>query len=133
MSKARRLALVLLLNLLLVSALVIVGLAAHSLAVLAAGVDYLADAAAIGVSLLALRLSHRPVSQRARTWPDPTHVAALINAGWLLALNIGGVVAAVQRLASGAAEVRGLPVLVVSAAAAVVVLLGAFIVAGGPR
>jgi cobalt-zinc-cadmium efflux system protein len=45
---------VLLLNLGLVAALVIVGVAAHSLAVFAAGADYLADAAAIGVSLLAI-------------------------------------------------------------------------------
>ncbi|WP_297737544.1 hypothetical protein [Mycobacterium sp.] len=56
MSKARRLGLVLLLNLLLVAALVIVGVVAHSLGVLAAGVDCLADAAAIGVSLMAIRL-----------------------------------------------------------------------------
>jgi Co/Zn/Cd efflux system component len=47
-SRTRRLAIVLALNLSLVTALVIVGLAAHSLAVLAAGVDYLADAAAAG-------------------------------------------------------------------------------------
>jgi cobalt-zinc-cadmium efflux system protein len=56
MSKARRLGLVLLLNLLLIAALVIVGVVAHSLGVLAAGVDYFADAAAIGVSLMAIRL-----------------------------------------------------------------------------
>ena len=43
MSKARRLRLVLLLNLLLVAALIVVGVAPHSLGVLAAGVDYLAD------------------------------------------------------------------------------------------
>ncbi|HTY34473.1 cation transporter [Mycobacterium sp.] len=58
MSKARRL--VLLLNLLLVAVLVIVGVVAHSLGVLAAEVDYLADAAAIGVSLMAIRLAQQP-------------------------------------------------------------------------
>jgi hypothetical protein len=41
-ARTRRLTIVLALNLSLVTALVIVGLAAHSLAVLAAGVDYLA-------------------------------------------------------------------------------------------
>lgn len=46
MSRVQRLAVVLLLNLGLVTALVVTGLAAHSLAVLAAGADYLADAAA---------------------------------------------------------------------------------------
>jgi Co/Zn/Cd efflux system component len=54
MSRVKRLTVVLLLNLSLITALVIVGLAAHSLAVLAAGADYLADASAIGVSLLAI-------------------------------------------------------------------------------
>jgi cobalt-zinc-cadmium efflux system protein len=54
-SQSQRLALVLGLNLALVAALVIVGVAAHSLGVLAAGVDYLADAAAIAVSLFAIQ------------------------------------------------------------------------------
>jgi cation diffusion facilitator family transporter len=124
-SKARRLGLVLLLNLLLVAALVIVGVAAHSLGVLAAGVDYLADAAAIGVSLLAIWLTRR----RARRW-DPTHIAALVNAGWLLALNVGVVIAAVRRLAFGTSEVHGLPVLIVSAVAAIAMLIGAVILGG---
>ena len=48
-SRPARLTLVLLLNLGLVAGLVIVGLAAHSLAVLAAGADYLADATAIAM------------------------------------------------------------------------------------
>jgi hypothetical protein len=51
---------VLALNLGLVTALVVTGLDAHSLAVLAAGADYLADAGAIGVSLLAIRLVRWP-------------------------------------------------------------------------
>jgi cobalt-zinc-cadmium efflux system protein len=127
MSKARRLGLVLLLNLLLVAALVIVGVVAHSLGVLAAGVDYLADAAAIGVSLMAIRLAQQPARRRRA---DPTHVAALVNAGWLLALNVGVVFVAIRRLVSGTTEVHGLPVLTVSAAAAVVMLVGAVILGG---
>ena len=130
MSKARRLGLVLLLNLLLVAALVVVGVAAHSLGVLAAGVDYLADAAAIGVSLLAIWLTRRTVRRRPQRWVDPTHIAALINTGWLLALNVGVVVAAIRRLVSGAPEVHGLPVLIVSTVAAVVMFIGAIIVGG---
>jgi cobalt-zinc-cadmium efflux system protein len=131
MSKAGRLWLVLLLNLVLVACLVIVGLAAHSLGVLAAGVDYLADAAAIGVSLLAIGLAHRAARVRAtRSRPDPTHIAALVNAGWLLALNIWVVVAGIRRLVSGAPDVHGLPVLVVSATAAVVMLVGALVLRG---
>jgi len=70
LSRTRRLVIVLALNLALVTALVIVGLAAHSLAVLAAGADYLADAAAIGVSLLAIWLAARPPTA-APTRPSP--------------------------------------------------------------
>jgi cation diffusion facilitator family transporter len=129
MSKARRLGLVLVLNLVLVAALVGVGVAAHSLGVLAAGVDYLADAAAIGVSLLAIGLARHRLRRR-RPWAEPTHVAALINAGWLLALNVWVVVAAIRRLLSGPIEVHGLPVLIVSAAAAAVMFLGAVVLRG---
>ncbi len=51
---------VLLPNLGLVTALAVMGLDAHSLAVFAAGADYLADAAAVGVSLLAIRIASHP-------------------------------------------------------------------------
>ncbi len=113
------------LNLGLVTALVVVGLAAHSLAVFAAGADYLADAAAIGVSLLAIWLAARP-----RGYPNATTVAALVNAGWLLILNIAITVAAIQHLAAGAHRVEGLPVLIVSAIAALTMLAGALILGG---
>jgi cobalt-zinc-cadmium efflux system protein len=124
-SRARRLGAVLLLNLALVAALVVVGLAAHSLAVLAAGADYLADAAAIGVSLLAIRLAARPGGH-----PRATTVAALVNAGWLLIVNIAITVAAIEHLAAGTRAVKGLPVLIVSAIAAAVMLAGALILGG---
>jgi len=124
-SRTRRLAVVLLLNLSLVTALVVVGLSAHSLAVLAAGADYLADAAAIGVSLLAIWIASRP-----RGHPKATTVAALVNAAWLLILNIAIIVVAIQHLAMGAHHVEGLPVLIVSTIAAVVMLAGALILGG---
>ena len=133
MSRTRRLAIVLALNLGLVAALVIVGLAAHSLAVLAAGVDYLADAAAIGVSLFAIRLASRPPSRaRPDGYPNATNIAAVVNAGWLLVLNIAIIVAAIQRLAAGTRRVEGLPVLIVSGIAAGVMLAGALILLGDP-
>jgi cobalt-zinc-cadmium efflux system protein len=94
------------LNLALVAALVIVGVTAHSLGVLAAGVDYLADAAAIAVSLLAIQLAHRP--ERSAAHANATNIAALVNAGWLLALNVWIAVAATRRLVSGVPEVHGL-------------------------
>jgi cobalt-zinc-cadmium efflux system protein len=124
-SRTQRLIVVLVLNLGLVTALVVVGLAAHSLAVFAAGVDYLADAAAIGVSLLAIWLAARP-----RGYPNATNIAALVNAAWLLILNTGIVIAAIQHLAAGTHRVEGLPVLIVSAIAAVVMLAGALVLAG---
>jgi cobalt-zinc-cadmium efflux system protein len=132
-SRTRRLAIVLALNLGLVTALVIVGLAAHSLAVLAAGVDYLADAAAIGVSLFAIRLAGRPPSRaRPGGYPNATNIAAVVNAGWLLVLNIAIIVAAIQRLAAGTHRVEGLPVLIVSGIAAGVMLAGALVLLGDP-
>jgi len=127
-SQPQRLAVVLVLNLALVAALVIVGLTAHSLGVLAAGVDYLADAAAIGVSLFAIRLARRP--ERSAAHANATIIAALVNAGWLLALNLWIAAAAVKRLVSGTTEVHGLPVLIVSAIAALVMLVGALILGG---
>ena len=125
MSPTRRLVVVLLLNLGLVTALVVVGLSAHSLAVFAAGADYLADAAAIGVSLLAIAIASHP-----RGHPKATTVAALVNALWLLILNIAIIVSAIQHLAAGAHHVDGLPVLIVSAIAAAVMLAGALILGG---
>ena len=67
MTKDQRLAIVLLLNLAMVFALVIVGLVSHSLGVLAAGADYLGDAAGVAISLAALRISrHQAGSSRSR-------------------------------------------------------------------
>jgi cobalt-zinc-cadmium efflux system protein len=127
-SRSQRLAVVLLLNLGLVTALVVVGLAAHSLAVFAAGADYLADAAAIGVSLLAIWVAARPGGH-----PQATNIAALVNAGWLLILNIGIAIAAIQHLVTGSHRVEGLPVLIVSVIAAVVMLAGALILGADVR
>lgn len=122
---------VLVLNLLLVGSLLVVGWAAHSLGVLAEGVDYLADAAAIGVSLLALHLSHRPpTARRPHGYPRAGAVAALVNAGWLLILTVLVVAGGADRLISGTGPVHGLPVLLVSAAAAAVMVIGALILRG---
>ena len=133
MSRVKRLTVVLLLNLGLIAALVIVGLVAHSLAVLAAGADYLADAGAIGVSLLAIWLASRPPSPaRPRGYPNAANIAALVNAGWLLVLNIAIAAAAIRRLAEGTRRVEGLPVLIVSGIAATVMLAGALVLRGDP-
>ena len=121
-SRTQRLIVVLVLNLGLVAALVIVGITAHSLAVLAEGGDYLLDAAGVAVALLAIRLSARPAS-RARQ--APTDVAALVNCGWLLALEILIIGAAAERLLTRTPQVHGLPVLIVSGVAALTMTAGA--------
>jgi cobalt-zinc-cadmium efflux system protein len=131
MSRTQRLLVVLTLNLALVAGLVTVGVTAHSLAVLAAGGDYLLDAAAVGVALLAIRLSARPAkSARWEGGPNASSVAALINGGWLLVLEVLVASAAVDRLITGTPQVHGLPVLVVSGIAALVMAGGALILRG---
>jgi cobalt-zinc-cadmium efflux system protein len=130
-SRAQRLVVVLALNLALFAALVITGIAAHSLGVLAEGGDYLLDTGAVAVALLALVLSRRPpTARRPSGYPNATNVAALVNAGWLLLLEVAVSAAALVRLATGAPEVHGLPVLVVSGIAAVIMTAGALILRG---
>ena len=124
-SRTGRFWIVLALNVALVAGLVAVGVSAHSLGVLAEGADYLADAAAIAVSLLAIWLSKRPGGH-----PKATTVAAAVNAGWLLALSFLVIAGGVDRLAAGVHQVNGLPVLVVSGIAAVVMLGGALVLGG---
>jgi len=123
MGTTGRLWVVLVLNLLLIGALVVVGISANSLGVLAEGGDYIADAAAIGISLVAIALAKRPPSpDRPRGYDKATTIAAAINSGWLLVLSLLVAVGAVVRLVRGTPVVHGLPVLVVSAVAAVVML-----------
>ncbi len=99
------------LNLALVVALVIVGVTAHSLKVLAAGVDYLADAAAIAVSLFAIQLARRPErSGSARECHQHRRVGQRRLAARAQRLTRG---TATRRLVSGVPEVHGLPVLIV--------------------
>jgi cobalt-zinc-cadmium efflux system protein len=130
-SRTQRLFVVLVLNLALVAGLVAVGVTAHSLAVFAEGSDYLLDAAGVGVALLAIRLSARPASRdRPDGYPNATNVAALINGGWLLVLELLVAGAAVDRLITRTPQVDGLPVLVVSGIAALVMTGGALILHG---
>ncbi|WAH95887.1 cation diffusion facilitator family transporter [Arthrobacter sp. MMS18-M83] len=131
MTRVRRLSVVLILNLVLVAGLVVVGISANSLGVLAEGADYLADAAAIGVSLLAVRVSKLPPTpKRPQGYPMATTWAAGVNAGWLLVLSVAILVGAAGRLLTGTSEVHGLPVLIVSGIAAAVMFVGALILGG---
>jgi cobalt-zinc-cadmium efflux system protein len=131
MSRTQRLVVVLVLNLGLVAGLVAVGVTAHSIAVLAEGGDYLLDAAGVAVALLAIWLAARPATRaRPRGYANATNVAALINAGWLLILELLVAGAALDRLVTRRVPVDGLPVLVMSGVAAVTMLVGALVLRG---
>ena len=131
MPRTRRLLVVLALNLALVGALVAVGVTAHSLTVLAEGGDYVLDAAGVGVALLAIRLSARPRRSVRRDGAlRASSVAALVNGGCLLVLEVLVAAAAVDRLISGIRQVHGLPVLIVSGIAALVMAGGVLILRG---
>ena len=131
MSRAQRLSVVLALNLALVAALVAVGVGAHSLGVLAEGGDYLLDAAGAGVALLAIgRAARLARGGRPADAAATTRIAALINCGWLLILEVLVAGAAVDRLATRTPEVRGLPVLVVSGIASLAMTAAAVVLRG---
>ena len=125
MSQEKRLVLVLVLNLAMIVSLIIVGLSSHSLGVIAAGGDYLADAAAIGISLLALRMSRHPAR-----FPKATSWAALVNVVALLVVTVVVIVEAIRRLYFQTYQIDALPVIVVSVIAALVMIAGAFILDG---
>ena len=109
----------LILNLSLVGALVAVGVTAHSIGVMAAGADYLADAVGIGVAVVAFPLSHR--------YPRAHSIAAMVNGGWLFVLSALVVVAACSRLIAGTPSVHGLPVVIISSIAMIFMVVAAFI------
>jgi cobalt-zinc-cadmium efflux system protein len=130
-SRAQRLVVVLVLNLALVAALLVVGVTAHSVGVLAAGGDYVLDAAAVAIALIALALSRRPATdRRPGGHPNALNIAALVNGGWLLVLEMLVAGAAADRLITGTPDVHGLPVLVVSGVAAAVMVVAAMVLGG---
>jgi Co/Zn/Cd efflux system component len=112
----------------MIAGLAIAGLASHSLGLLSEAGDFFADSAALALGLLAVYLRDHHRNERATTW------VALVNGVWLLVLSAGVAAAAVTRLVTGSPTVHGLPVLIVSAIAAVVMLAAALILgadAGG--
>jgi cobalt-zinc-cadmium efflux system protein len=71
-----------------------------------------------------------PCGDPTSRYQNATDFAALVNAGWLLVLNIGVLIAVIRRLLTGSPEVHGVPVSIVSAVAAVVMLIGAVVLGG---
>jgi cobalt-zinc-cadmium efflux system protein len=123
MTNGKRLWLVLLANLSMVLALVIVGLLSRSLGVLAAGGDYLGDTAGVALVVLALRISNDGTAH-----PGAATYPALANATFLLVVTIAVIVEGLSRLASGGPHVEGLPVMVVSVIAGLVMAGCAFVI-----
>jgi cobalt-zinc-cadmium efflux system protein len=120
-SQQRRLSLVLTLNVAMIGGLVVVGLGAHSLGLLAAGGDFVADSLAIILGLVAVHLrDHHGHSQA------PTYVA-LANVTLLLAFTLIVLIEGIRRLMGGSPEVHGLPVLILSAISTLVMFTGAMI------
>lgn len=118
------------LNLVMIAALVIAGVSAHSLGVLAAAGDFAADSVALILGLLAVALRDRP--DRVADRPSrATTVVALINGAALLAVSVLVIAEAVSRLRHGTPEVQGLPVLIVSLISTLVMLAGAAILGFG--
>ncbi len=88
MSRSRRLGIALGLNIALVVAQVAFGLAAHSLGLLADAGHNLSDVAAVVVSMVAVRWARRaPTAERSYGYHRGTILAALANAGMILAVT----------------------------------------------
>lgn len=126
MKQQTRLTLVLLLNFAMIVGLIVVGLSSHSLGVLAAGGDFIADSFAIILGLLAISLSQHPRGNR-----RATSYVALINAVFLLGITLFVVFEAMQRLIGHAPIIEALPVIIISTISAVVMIVGIFILGKG--
>lgn len=118
MTKGTRLSLVLVINLSMVAGLVLVGLLSHSIGVLSSAADYVGDAAGVGLSLVALKMS-----RRGHGHSRATSFAALVNASLLLLITLVVAAEAINRLVNGSPEIHGLPVLIVSVIAAGAMIL----------
>ncbi|MDL9978452.1 cation diffusion facilitator family transporter [Microbacterium candidum] len=124
-SQRRRILIVLCLNAALIVGLVVAGVVANSVSVLAAAGDTIADCVGLVLGLIAIRLRDRD--------PDHPHanrpiaIVALINAVFLLIVTATVVAEAVARLLEGSPPVEGLPVVIVAVITMVVMLVGAVV------
>jgi cobalt-zinc-cadmium efflux system protein len=114
MSRSTRLGIALGLNAGLVAVQVVFGLTAHSLGLLSDAGHNLTDVAAVMISLVAVRYARRaPTAARSYGYHRGTILAALANAGAIIAVTALIVFAAVRRLAHPA-HVRGGVVVIVA-------------------
>ena len=107
LSRERRLAIVIVLNVAIVVAQAVTGVIAGSLGLLADAGHNLADVGAVALSLWAVRLTHRrPTASRSFGWHRSTVLAAQANAAAILAVTALIVFEALRRLGDSS-EVRG--------------------------
>jgi cobalt-zinc-cadmium efflux system protein len=128
MTREQRLRAVLALNAVLVALLLVVGLRAHSLGVLAAGGDYATDIVAIALSLLAARVATRQATaKRSYGYERTTVLVALFNTALVLGTTVVIAYVGLRRLLHGVGHVRPGPVVAVSLLAGVVMSAGAWL------
>lgn len=124
-SQRRRILIVLCLNAVLIVGLVVAGVVANSVSVLAAAGDTVADCFGLIVGLIAIRMRDRdpdhPHAQR------PIAIAALVNATLLLVVVATLAIEAVTRLIEGSPPVEGLPMVIVAVITMLVMLAGAVV------
>lgn len=97
------------------------GLASHSLGLLAASGDFIADSLAIALGIFAVHRRDKHGDVLATTY------VALCNGTILIGVITAVIYGSIHRLLTSSPEVHGLPVLVVSAISAVVMFTGALI------
>jgi cobalt-zinc-cadmium efflux system protein len=124
-SQARRLAVVLALNLVLVAGLTVAGIVVGSVSLLAAAADCVADSFALGLGLLAVHLRDRHGRAGA------TNLVALVNVAVLLIVAVAVVTESGIRLTGGAPAVDGTAVLVAGVVTTVVLGIGALVLGAG--
>ena len=118
LTRSQRLGIALVLNLVLVAAQVLFGLAANSLGLLADAGHNLTDAAAVVIAIIAVRLSRRPPTpKRSYGYHRATILAALVNAVAILIVAIFIVFEAIKRLSHPESVDGGIVVIVALAAA----------------
>lgn len=124
-SQRRRIVIVLCLNGTLIVGLVIAGVVANSVSVLAAAGDTVADCFGLVVGLIAIAMRDRdpdhPGAQR------PIAIAALVNSTLLLVVVVTIGVEAVSRLSKGSPPVGGLPMVIVAVITMLAMLAGAVV------
>ncbi len=113
-TRASRLRVALVINLVIVGVQVVVGVRSHSLGLLADAGHNLTDVVGLTLAFVAVLFTRRPATtHRSFGWHRGTILAAQANAAMILVLTVWIVVAGVKRL-SDAPPVNGAPVLIVA-------------------